>query len=197
MWENPSHAMHDVKITGNVFSRLFVFVRSKLKNLETICVMEKKSLLEDFPDDIVKFLLMNSAEPSHRWWEWKSIVSYAYATMVYLCVMFYPLVFAVSPYYAFFYTLDCMFWIGPKFHKSMNRSIRINHAFRVLQYRFKDIQSFQPMTRYNVTLDDDIQPIDLHGYRILLNHCPSEISSIFFILFSCLLSISLKIFSVL
>ncbi|CAF0906631.1 unnamed protein product [Adineta ricciae] len=85
----------------------------------------------------------------------------------------------------------------PKFHKSMNRSIRINHAFHVLQYRFKHIQSFEPMTRYNVTLDDDIQPINLHGYRILLNHCSSAVLSIFFIWFSCLLSMSLKIFSVL
>jgi len=69
--------------------------------------------------------------------------------------------------------------------------MRIARALRIIQYRFKNIQSFEPITKANVTLDDDIQSVNLNGYRIILNHSSLRMSSSFLIVF-CLLSIYSK-----
>ena len=64
--------------------------------------------------------------------------------------------------------------------------MRITRALNIIQYRFKNIQSFESITKENVTLDDDTQSINLNGYRIILNHSSSERKSSFFVMFLCL-----------
>jgi hypothetical protein len=64
--------------------------------------------------------------------------------------------------------------------------MRITRALNILQYRFKNIQSFQSITKENVTLDDDTQSINLNGYRIILNQSSLERKSSFFVVFLCL-----------
>ncbi|UJR15751.1 hypothetical protein I4U23_002686 [Adineta vaga] len=54
----------------------------------------------------------------------------------------------------------------PKSETLSNRSRRIRHALNIIQYRFKHIYSFEPMTRHNVTLDDDTKSIDLHERNV-------------------------------
>jgi hypothetical protein len=68
--------------------------------------------------------------------------------------------------------------------------MRITRVLNIIQYRFKNIHSFETITKENVALDDDRQTINLTGYRILLNHSSLKFSSIVLILF-CLLSIYL------
>ncbi|CAF3911972.1 unnamed protein product [Rotaria magnacalcarata] len=70
----------------------------------------------------------------------------------------------------------------------LTRTMRIKRALKKIQYRFKNIKSFEPMKKFNVTLDDDTQLIHLNGYRIVLNHSSSTLSSNF-VIFLCLLSI--------
>ncbi len=61
---NKNHVMLDVKMVVNVFFRRFVFVLSKLLNKNDMLDLEY--LLEDFREDIVKSLLMNSVEHFHQ-----------------------------------------------------------------------------------------------------------------------------------
>ena len=77
-------------------------------------------------------------------------------------------------------------------NRFLTRSMRIKHALHLIQYRFRNIHSFTPMTRHNVTLEDDTQSVDLKGYRIVLNHSLRKSSSVV-LLFICLLSIYLFI----
>ncbi len=73
---------------------------------------------------------------------------------------------------------------------SLTRSMRIARALNLIKYRFKNIHSFEPIIKENVTLDDDTESVNLNGYRIVLNHSSIMISSFVLILF-CLLSIYL------
>lgn len=81
-----------------------------------------------------------------------------------------------------FYDLD------RKSDRFLTRSMRINRTLKLLKHRFKQIRSFEPTKKVNITLDDDKQLRYLKGYRIVLNHSPSNFSSFFLILF-CLLFI--------
>ncbi len=72
----------------------------------------------------------------------------------------------------------------------LTRSMRITRALNIIQSRFRNIHSFEPIIKQNVTLDDDIQSINLNGYRIVLNHSSLRLSSFVLILF-CVLSIYL------
>ncbi len=72
----------------------------------------------------------------------------------------------------------------------LTRSMRIQHALHRIQSRFRTIRSFEPMTRENVTLDDDTHSINLTGYRIVFNRSSPKLFSSF-LLFICLLAIYL------
>jgi len=72
----------------------------------------------------------------------------------------------------------------------LTRSMRIKHALNLIQYRFRNIHSFEPIIRHNVTLEDDTQLVNLNGYRIVLNHSSIKFSSAILLLI-CLLSIYL------
>jgi hypothetical protein len=69
--------------------------------------------------------------------------------------------------------------------------MRITRALNIIQYRFKNIKSFEPIMKENVTFDDDIQSMNLTGYRIVLNHSSSLRLLSFWLLLVCLLSIYL------
>ncbi|CAF2402105.1 unnamed protein product [Rotaria sp. Silwood2] len=71
----------------------------------------------------------------------------------------------------------------------LTRTMRITRALDIIQNRFKNIKSFEPMTKFNVTLDDDIQLVNLNGYRIVLNHSSSSMLSSCFLMLLSLLSI--------
>jgi hypothetical protein len=73
---------------------------------------------------------------------------------------------------------------------SLTPSMRITRALNLIKYRFRNIHSFEPIIKENVTLDDDIQLVNLNGYRIILNHSSIMISS-FVLILLCLLSIYL------
>jgi len=73
---------------------------------------------------------------------------------------------------------------------SLTRSMRITRALNLIKYRFRNIHSFEPIIKENVTLDDDTQSVNLNGYRIVLNHSSITISS-FVLILLCLLSIYL------
>ena len=70
----------------------------------------------------------------------------------------------------------------------LTRSTRIKRALNLIQYRFKDIHSYEPITRHNVSFDDDTRMMDLNGYRIVLNHSSYQYSSVL-LLCLCLLII--------
>ena len=77
-----------------------------------------------------------------------------------------------------------------KLNRLLTRSMRIDHALNIIQYRFKNIKSFEPMTKLNVTFGDDTLAVDLNGYRIVLNHSSSILSSFYSyntLLINCLL----------
>jgi hypothetical protein len=115
-------------------------------------------------------------------------VYYVFVIMVYLCVIFNLLVFVVS----FIYLIHMILCIDldRKSDIFLTRSMRITRALHIIQYRFKNIHSFKPIIKENVTLDDHTELINLNGYRIILNHSSLKLSSIILILF-CLLSIYL------
>lgn len=70
----------------------------------------------------------------------------------------------------------------------LTRSTRIKRALNLIQYRFKDIHSFESITRHNMTFDDDTRMTNLNGYRIVLNHSSLKIPSVL-LLCVCLLII--------
>jgi hypothetical protein len=78
--------------------------------------------------------------------------------------------------------------LGRKSDIFLTRSMRITRALNIIQSRFRNIHSFEPIVRENVTLDDERQSIHLNGYRIVLNRSSLKLSSFFLVLF-CLLSI--------
>jgi hypothetical protein len=78
--------------------------------------------------------------------------------------------------------------LGRKSDIFLTRSMRITRALNIIQSRFRNIHSFEPIVRENVTLDDERQSIHLNGFRIVLNHSSLKLSSFFLVLF-CLLSI--------
>lgn len=77
-----------------------------------------------------------------------------------------------------------------KSNRFLPRSMQIKRALNLIQTRFRNIRSFEPLIRENVTLDDDQQSLNLSGYRIVLNHSTIPYSSLVLILF-CLLNIYL------
>ncbi|CAF1028800.1 unnamed protein product [Adineta steineri] len=66
-----------------------------------------------------------------------------------------------------------------KSNVALPRSLRITHALHIIQNRFKNIHSFEPMTKQNITLDDETQLVNLNGYRIILNHTSLTLPSFF------------------
>jgi hypothetical protein len=93
--------------------------------------------------------------------------------------------------FVFILVMYFMYSLDRKSDIFLSRPMRITRALHIIQYRFKNIQSFESITRKNVTLDDDTKSVDLNGYRIILNHSSLDKNSSFFVIFLCLLSIYL------
>ena len=68
------------------------------------------------------------------------------------------------------------FVTGRKPRVLLSRLMRIQRALETIKDRFKNIQSFEPMTLYNVSVGEDQRMLTLTGHRIVLKGSSSRLS---------------------